>query len=114
MVASTAYAAATLQICNNPAICRPAADKDDMKREIEKVFTHHVALLSENRPESGILSPISAAAWARPTPSKFYADEMLDWDAAIEVAPIRPSGTLTVTLKYAGRATPSPTRDPWD
>jgi hypothetical protein len=46
-------------------------------------------------------------------PSKFYADELLDWDAAIEVAPTRPSGTLTVTLQYAGRGKPTPIEDPW-
>ena len=31
-----------------------------------------------------------------------------DWDAAIQVAPVRPSGELPVTLEYAGRATPMP------
>jgi hypothetical protein len=114
MLAPTADAVATLHIPSIPAICMPAADNDYMKREIEKWFKHHVALLSENRPERRILSPISIGAQRWPTPSKFYADELLDWDAAIEVAPIRPSGTLTVTLEYAGRATPSPTWDPWD
>ncbi|HVP46882.1 MAG TPA: hypothetical protein VMT32_09870 [Bryobacteraceae bacterium] len=114
MFASTADAVATLHIPNIPAICMHAADNDYMKREIEKWLAHHVVLLSENRPESGILSPISVTAQRWPSPSKFYADELLDWDAAIEVAPMRPSGTLMVTLKYAGRATPSPVMDPWD
>jgi hypothetical protein len=47
-------------------------------------------------------------------PSAFYPDEMLDWDASIEKAPTRPSGTLIVTLEYAGRGKPTPVEDPWD
>jgi hypothetical protein len=34
--------------------------------------------------------------------------EKLDWDARIESAPERPSGTIDVTLEYAGRGTPIP------
>ena len=115
MLESTADAVATVHIPNIPAIHTPGtADDDYVKLEIEKRFAHHVVLLSENRPESRILSPICETAQRRPIPSGFYADELLDWDAAIEVAPTRPSGTLTVTLEYAGRATPSPTVAPWD
>ncbi len=47
-------------------------------------------------------------------PAAFYPEELLDWDASIEVAPKRPSGTLKVTLQYAGRGTPTPVEDPWD
>ena len=47
-------------------------------------------------------------------PSQVHASEILNWDAAIEVAPKRPSGKLTVTLRYAGRGTPSPVENPWD
>ena len=112
MLIATADAVATLHI---PAIYRPSAEADDyINREIEKWFAHRVAPLSDHRPESRILSPSSVTVEASTTPSKFYSDEVLDWDAAIEVAPMRPSGTLTVTLEYAGRATPSPTMDPWD
>jgi len=115
MLAPTAYAVATLQILNIPAIHSPvSADNHYLNREIEKWFSHHVAFLSDNRPERQILAPTTVAARLWLTPSKFYADELLNWDAAIEVAPIRPSGTLMVTLAYAGRATPSPTKDPWD
>jgi hypothetical protein len=114
MFVPTADAVATLHIPSIPAIHAPAADSDYINREVEKWFACHVALLSDNRPETRIQTPISVTAPWWPTPSKFYADELLDWDAAIEVAPMRPSGTLSVTLEYAGRATPSPTRDPWD
>lgn len=34
------------------------------------------------------------------------ADDWEDWDACIEEAPKRPSGTLEVTLKYGGRGRP--------
>jgi hypothetical protein len=47
-------------------------------------------------------------------PSMVYRDEVLNWDVAIDVPPERRSGTLTVTLKYAGRDTPTPVEDPWD
>lgn len=42
------------------------------------------------------------------TPSLVYSDEILNWDATIEVAPRRPSGMLSVTLEYGGRGTPTP------
>jgi hypothetical protein len=73
--------------------------------------------LSDNRPESFIRSPSTIAAQAvhwLATPSKAYVDELLDWDAFIKVAPVRPSGTLMVTLEYGGRGKPTPLRDPWD
>lgn len=115
MLAPTADAVATLHIPTIPAIYIPAAaDNDYVRLEIEKWFAQRLALLSENKPESRILSPISLGVQGRPIPSESYLDELLDWDAALEVAPARPSGKLTVTLAYAGRATPSPTRDPWD
>jgi hypothetical protein len=115
MLVPTADAVATLHISNIPAIYMPVSDDNDcVGREIEKWLSQRVGLLSDNRLESRILTPISLGAGGWLTPSKFYEDELLDWDAAIEVAPIRPSGTLTVTLAYAGRATPSPTREPWD
>jgi hypothetical protein len=115
MLPPTADAVATLRIRDIPAIyIHVSADNGYVKHEMEKRLSQHVALLSDNRPESRILTPISLGARQWLTPSKFYADELLDWDAAIEVAPTRSSGMLAVTLAYAGRATPSPTREPWD
>ena len=46
-------------------------------------------------------------------PLAFYRDDVLNWDAAIEKAPKRASGTLMVTLQYAGRGAPMPLEDPW-
>jgi hypothetical protein len=115
MPVATADAVATIHIPNIPAIYATAPDSDYMKRVIEAwLLVYRHATLSANRPESWIRAPISVSPQWWPSPSKFYGDELLDWDAAIKVAPMRPSGTLAVTLEYAGRATPSPTRDPWD
>lgn len=113
MLTATAEAMATVHVVNAPAVFMPF-DMDRVKREIEKLFAQHVGLLSENRPEGGLLSPISFEPQRRLPPGRFSSDDLLDWDAAIEAAPRRPSGTLTVTLQYAGRATPSPTTEPWD
>jgi hypothetical protein len=41
-------------------------------------------------------------------------EEVLDWDFHIDTAPQRPSGTLTVVLKYSGRSAPTPLDNPWD
>jgi hypothetical protein len=49
-----------------------------------------------------------------PGPTFDYHDEVLNWDAAIEGAPARPSGSIPVTLRYAGRGGPTPVKDPWD
>jgi hypothetical protein len=36
------------------------------------------------------------------------ADDALDWDVAIVTPPARRSGTIRVTLRYAGRSKPEP------
>ena len=46
------------------------------------------------------------------TPLEANLTDLLDWDAAVLVAPKRKSGTMAERLKYAGRATPSPTESP--
>lgn len=40
--------------------------------------------------------------------------DVLDWDACIEVAPVRPAGTIKVRLHYQGRDKPLPLEDPQD
>ncbi len=105
MATATAGAVATIPIPQSLVIHGPASDRDQINRGMEAWFAPRAALLSDNRPETRIQSPISR---------ELHPAESLDWDASIEVAPIRVSGTLTVILEYGGRATPSPTRDPWD
>src|SRR5579883_65142 len=108
---ATAAAVATLHI---PAIYRPRPDEAaEYDRQVDHwLAQQRVARLSDTRPESQILSP-TATGWS-PIPSNVFADELLDWDVAIEAAPIRPCGTLAARLEYAGRATPTPTTEPWD
>jgi hypothetical protein len=45
-------------------------------------------------------------------PTPVDEDEILDWDAHVEVPPPRRSGTVRVLLKYAGRGRPLPVDDP--
>ena len=113
MPIATAADTATLNI---PAIYRPSADADDyINREVEKWFAQHgICRLSDCRPENRILSPSLLAPGQSMDARNVDATEWLEWDVSLEVAPIRPAGTLSVVLEYAGRGTPSPTSDPWD
>ena len=47
-------------------------------------------------------------------PLSVHADEIINWDVGIDVAPRRPSGKLNVTLRYRGRAPSRPIDNPWD
>jgi hypothetical protein len=38
--------------------------------------------------------------------------DLLDWDAAIDTPPPRPSGSVTVCLEPSGRSRPEPVTDP--
>jgi hypothetical protein len=84
-----------------------------------------VGLFEDTVGSSGIVSDFfNVLAWSyvavvphrRPPveSSAFYADELLDWDFAVETAPKRPTGTLTVTLKYVPRGNSAPFEDPGD
>jgi hypothetical protein len=116
MLPPTADTAASIQVQVPAAIYRPAPalKSEELGRMMERLFAQKVIELSYNRPESLIRSPSAIAAQRLATPSHFYPDEMLDWDVAIEVAPPRPTGTLSVTLEYGGRGTPTAVEDPWD
>ena len=47
-------------------------------------------------------------------PTATYEHDVLNWEAAIDVAPPRPSGKISVILRNAGRGGPSPVSDPWE
>lgn len=47
-------------------------------------------------------------------PPSFYEQDIVDWDAALEVAPNRTSRMLTVKIKYTGRGTPLPLENDWE
>lgn len=53
-------------------------------------------------------------SYGRSGPSPVSTEELLDWDTAIKTPPPRPSGSISVTLRYAGRSTPSPVTDSLD
>lgn len=107
MLTASGHAAASLKV---PAIYMPASE-ECVRQEIDLFWAKYKVELSDNKPESFILSPLSLAAHWRAVPSRVYLDEMLDWDVAIEVAPRRPSGKLSVTLEYRGRGTPTAFED---
>jgi hypothetical protein len=48
----------------------------------------------------------------RPQPPAVDESEVLNWDVAIAVPPVRPRGTIRVRLRYRGRAKPLPVEDP--
>jgi hypothetical protein len=84
---------------------------------------NQVGLFEDAIASSNLLSHfLASSVWNYSSPPHYRAllpstvdqDEVLNWDATIEVPPNRPSGTITVTLKYAGRATPTPVEDPLD
>jgi hypothetical protein len=113
MLTATAYAAASIQV--PAAICMPAPKNAvDIGQLVEKYLTSRVMELSDNRPERMIRIPIATTAHWLSTPSTCHVDEMVDWDFAIEVAPRRPTGTVSVTLEYTGRGTPKAIEDRWD
>lgn len=103
MLTASGHPAASVQV---PAIYLPASELNG-----GQPLSAYSVELSDNKPESLIRSPL--AAYCLVAPSHVYLDEMLNWDAAIEVAPRRPSGTLSVTLEYGGRGTPTAFED-WD
>jgi hypothetical protein len=107
MLTASGHAAASVQV---PAIYLPASELNG-RQLLGAFWAKYSVELSDNKPENLIRSPL-AAYWLV-APSHVYLNEMLDWDAAIEVAPRRPSGTLSVTLEYGGRGTPTAFED-WD
>ena len=95
------------------AIYRPFTELNSGQL-IEQLQAGYTVALSDNRPESLIRSPSSLAEHSLAIlPSPVYSDEFLDWDVFMKIAPRRPSGTLSVTLVYGGRGTPTPFED-WD
>jgi hypothetical protein len=63
------------------------------------------------KPENIIRGPLSMATFRGPGNISSFTDDLLDWDAGVEAAPPRPSGKISVTLRYAGRGVPRPLED---
>lgn len=83
-----------------------------------------VGLFEDAIGSSGIVTHFfNARAWgsvavggyrSKGVASPFYADELLDWDFAVETAPKRPTRTLRVMLKYVPRGSSAPFENPGD
>lgn len=63
------------------------------------------------KPENIIRGPLLASTPRSPSSISAFTDDLLDWDMGIEVRPLRPSGKISVTLRYAGRVGPRPLED---
>jgi hypothetical protein len=64
--------------------------------------------------EQQIQTPLSTSILQRLSPSQSYSDELIDWDDFLTESPLRPTGKMKVTLKYAGHAKPTPIKDDWE
>lgn len=68
----------------------------------------------ENRPAPSPAGPPPSPAKLPQIPVDIDPDEVLDWDAGIEVAPLRPTRRIKVRLRDLGRDKPLPIEDPHD
>jgi|ERR1035441_5614184 hypothetical protein len=109
MLAPTAQDVASIQY--PVQICTPFFGEN---RRYELPQKPYVVMLSDNRPEDLILSPSFVSPRWSATPPDCSMDEILDWDFFAGPDPVRPSGTITVTLEYAGRGVPAEVEDIWN
>lgn len=71
-------------------------------------------LLFEEKIESGITQEFADIQQQRLAFPAYSEEDILNWEAIIEVPPPRPSGTIRVKLKYKGRSKPTPIENPWE
>lgn len=67
---------------------------------------------NENRNTPSSTVPSTTPAKSLPIPPAVEPEELLDWDACIEVDPPRPTRRIQVTLRDLGRDKPLPVEDP--
>lgn len=70
--------------------------------------------LNENCSVTSPSVPSTTPAKSPQVPSDIDPEEVLDWDAGIEVAPLRPTRRIKVRLRDLGRDKPLPIEDPHD
>lgn len=68
--------------------------------------------LNENRSVNSPSVPSTTPAKSPQIPPAVEPEELLDWDACIEVDPPRPTRRIRVTLRDLGRDKPLPVEDP--
>ena len=78
---------------------------------LEQIGYPAAAAVSSSVIESQIMAKTRGIP--RFTPPSFHELDVVDWDAALEVAPNRTSRMLTVKIKYTGRGTPLPLENDW-
>lgn len=71
-------------------------------------------VLNENHSETSPPVPSTTPARSPQVPLEIVPEEVLDWDAGIEVAPLRPTRRIKVRLRDLGRDKPLPIEDPHD
>ena len=67
---------------------------------------------NEDRPGPSPAVPSPSPAKSPRAPLDINQEEILDWDAGIEVAPLRPTRRIKVRLRDLGRDKPLPIEDP--
>lgn len=75
----------------------------------ERYFQRWVVAEGTYLPTQAIIRPEYGMAKAMAFPA--IDDDLLDWDARIEIPPERPSSTIRVKLEYRGRSRPIPVDD---
>lgn len=109
MISQTAHATVSIQYPS--PICTPHFEECHVPIEEEKPY---IIWLFDFRPEALIRTPtFILPRWAA-SPRPFTSEEFLRWDSPVETVPKRPSGEISVTLKYLGRATPIKVTEYWD
>ncbi len=113
MLSPTAYSAAAVKF---PAIVfhLPVTIELEVIRARSMASSPAIIMPSDRRPADLIPGPLALFPERLVNPSTIWPDEKLDWDVVVAVPPNRPSGTLDVTLEFAGRGGPGPIEDPWD
>lgn len=59
-------------------------------------------------PENVIRGPLAIVTFRESGNISAFTDDLLDWDSGIVAAPLRPSGRISVTLRYDGKGVPRP------
>jgi hypothetical protein len=111
----TASMAATYRLSSEPAPFVLQASPEMLYGMIKVSWIPNVTPLPSDSIPRGLIADLSATMPQRVYgPNPLWHDETLDWDMIIEPAPIRSSGTLSVSLKFSGRSTPPRIENPWD
>ena len=117
MLLPAVNATGSIQPSNPWAFCEYLQPEDPRYTAHGLTLSHGLVLATGTaqfsyKPENIIRGPLSITPHrGKPGMISAFTDDQLDWDARVEAAPPRPSGKLSVTLRFAGRGVPSPFGD---